>query len=67
MKEKKEKVSLPQSENRWECKIRWEETAQLWMTNQEIFPRAGQIHQTSACSASQLTSKLNPIEMQSSS
>lgn len=39
VKRKKETVPSPQSENRWECKIRWEETTKLWMTNQEIFPR----------------------------
>lgn len=37
--ERKEKVPLPQSENRWECKIRWEKTGKLWMTDQEISPR----------------------------
>ena len=38
VKWKKEKVPSPQNENRWECKIRWEKTVKLWMTDQEIFP-----------------------------
>lgn len=38
VKWKKQKVPSPQSENRWECKIRWEKTVKLWMTDQEIFP-----------------------------
>lgn len=62
VKWEKGKVPSPQSENRRECKIRREETWGSAGQAGDPLAERSQTNQTSACSTSQLTSKLTPWE-----